>query len=161
MKQGWVRVLLWLVVLATAVMIFCFSDQDGVTSGETSGWLVERVIRVVEPDYGTLPEAEQLRVFDAWQLVIRKGAHFSEYALLGCLLRLLCACYPLRRRGVTAWLSSAAYAVTDECHQLLSTGRSPMALDVLIDSAGALVGVLAAWALLRWRSAKHRAGKTA
>lgn len=161
MKQTWIRVALWMAVLATAVMIFCFSSQDGDASWETSGRLVERVVRVVRPDYDALPEAERAQVYEAWQTVIRKCAHFGEYALLGCLTRLLCACYPLRRGGAAAWLSSAAYAVTDECHQLLTAGRAPMAQDVLLDSAGALAGVLVAWLALRWRANRRQTKRQA
>ena len=161
MKQTWIRVALWLAVLATAVMIFCFSSQDGDTSWETSGQLVERAVRVVRPDYDALPEAERTQVYEVWQMVIRKCAHFGEYALLGCLIRLLCACYPLRRGGAVAWLSSAAYAVTDECHQLLTAGRAPMAQDVLLDSAGALTGVLVAWMALRWHAKRRQTGRLA
>ena len=46
------------------------------------------------------------------------------------------------------------YAVTDEMHQLLIEGRSGQWTDVLIDSAGALTGVLII-ALVLWMVRKR------
>ena len=41
------------------------------------------------------------------------------------------------------WGIATAYAVTDEFHQLFVPGRSGQMTDVMIDSGGALVGLLA------------------
>ncbi|HJA34824.1 MAG TPA: VanZ family protein [Candidatus Mediterraneibacter merdigallinarum] len=40
------------------------------------------------------------------------------------------------------WLTAALYAATDEVHQLFVPGRSGQISDVILDSAGALAGVL-------------------
>ena len=76
-----------------------------------------------------------------WDLVLRKLAHVSEYAILGFLLA-----RALRRPGVAVALA-AGYAVTDEVHQTFVEGRHGAPRDVAIDASGALVGVLV-W--LRW-----------
>jgi VanZ family protein len=76
-----------------------------------------------------------------WDLVLRKLAHLSEYALLGFLLA-----RAVRRPAVAVALA-AGYAATDEVHQTFVEGRHGAPLDVAIDTVGALVGVLA-W--LRW-----------
>ena len=52
------------------------------------------------------------------------------------------------------WGFSTLYAVTDEMHQLLIEGRSGQWTDVLIDSAGALTGVLII-ALVLWMVRKR------
>ena len=46
------------------------------------------------------------------------------------------------RRGGTAFFATAVYAATDEIHQLFVAGRAGRFSDVVIDSAGALLGVL-------------------
>ena len=85
------------------------------------------------------------------QLVVRKCAHFSAYLILGVLVTAAWRRWPgptrtANRRRVR-WdligpaLVAIAYAGTDEAHQLLVTGRSGQLTDVLIDSAGVLVGV--------------------
>jgi VanZ family protein len=76
-----------------------------------------------------------------WDLVLRKLAHFAEYAILGALLlRAL-------RREPAAVLVGSAYALTDEVHQAFVTGRQGSALDWAIDTAGVILGVLL---LARW-----------
>jgi VanZ family protein len=71
-----------------------------------------------------------------WDLVLRKIAHMAEYAILAVLfVRAL-------GHGAAAVAGAVAYAVTDEIHQSFVAGRAGRAVDVLIDAAGALVGVL-------------------
>ena len=43
-----------------------------------------------------------------------------------------------------AWGISTAYAATDEFHQIFVPGRAGMLTDVMIDSSGALAGILLA-----------------
>ncbi|HET6682432.1 MAG TPA: VanZ family protein [Gaiella sp.] len=76
-----------------------------------------------------------------WDLVLRKLAHVSEYAVLGLLLA------RATRRPAVAVALAAGYAVTDEIHQTFVSGRHGASLDVAIDTVGALVGALV-W--LRW-----------
>jgi len=71
-----------------------------------------------------------------WDTILRKGAHATEYAILGILL--------LRAVGreVPAFLIGVAYAITDEVHQRFVQGRHASPIDVAIDSAGILLGIL-------------------
>ncbi len=72
----------------------------------------------------------------SWDLVLRKIAHFCEYAILGALfLRAL-------GREVPATAAGIAYAATDELHQHFVAGRHAAVRDVAIDAAGVLAGVL-------------------
>jgi VanZ family protein len=71
-----------------------------------------------------------------WDTILRKGAHAFEYAILGILLlRALAAPVP-------AIAAAIAYAISDEIHQAFVPGRHASALDVVIDSAGVVVGVV-------------------
>ena len=70
-----------------------------------------------------------------WDLLLRKLAHMAEYAVLGFLLfRAIGQAAPAIALGV-------AYAVTDEIHQTFVDGRHGVWYDVVVDSAGVLVGV--------------------
>jgi VanZ family protein len=71
-----------------------------------------------------------------WDLVLRKLAHFAEYAVLGGLLQRAVGREPL------AILLGSAYAVTDELHQSFVTGRQGAPLDWLVDTLGVAAGVL-------------------
>ena len=72
-----------------------------------------------------------------WDLVLRKAAHMTEYAILAVLLR--------RATGSTAWAFglAVAYAATDELHQTFVPGRHGTPVDVGIDAIGALIGLAA------------------
>lgn len=60
------------------------------------------------------------------------------------------------RRGITAFFAAAVYAATDEIHQLFVAGRSGRFSDVLIDSSGALLGVLIFALIVRIVKRIHR-----
>ena len=87
------------------------------------------------------------------QFVVRKGAHMSEYALLGVLLLYALAAGrgDARKWISSAWILAVAYAAADEFHQLFVAGRNGSVVDVGIDAAGAALGLLAAGQFLRLR----------
>ena len=70
----------------------------------------------------------------------------TEYALLSMLIYLACASlknsFFYRSKAWIALAVSVVYATTDEIHQLFVPGRSGEVRDVLIDSLGALIGIL-------------------
>jgi VanZ family protein len=74
--------------------------------------------------------------------VVRKSAHFIEYAILGALLfRAFRADSPLRWRfrwAVYAFLCTASWALLDELHQTLTRTRGGSIWDSLLDSSGGL-----------------------
>jgi VanZ family protein len=71
-----------------------------------------------------------------WDFVLRKGAHVTEYAILGALLlRAL-------HSEVPAFLAGLAFAASDEFHQHFVPGRHGAVYDVAIDACGILLGIL-------------------
>jgi VanZ family protein len=99
------RVALWLPVIGWAAAIFALSSIPSLDSG-----------------LGT------------WDLVLRKAAHVTEYAILGVLL--------LRavETPAVALALGVAYAVTDEVHQHFVDGRNGSPVDVALDAVGVIVG---------------------
>lgn len=78
------------------------------------------------------------------EFFIRKGAHFFIYFLLGTLWAKGLAVH-VKHKGLaylTALLITTCYAATDEFHQGLVVGRTSLIQDVLLDSAGGLLGVI-------------------
>ncbi|HEX5911065.1 MAG TPA: VanZ family protein [Thermoleophilaceae bacterium] len=81
-----------------------------------------------------------------WDVALRKGIHFGEYAVLCALwFRALRSRWTRDRALAAAVGICVLYAVTDEFHQSFVDGRIGTPRDVLIDT----VGVLVAAALLR------------
>ena len=85
-----------------------------------------------------------------WDLYLRKGAHMTEYGLLGLLWwRALGTRSPLPGAGI-----ALAYAMTDEFHQTFVAGRHGTPVDVLIDAVGIALGIAiyrAKASRVRWR----------
>src|SRR2546423_8893528 len=79
-----------------------------------------------------------------WDTVLRKGAHVTEYAVLGALL------YRALGREVPALAAGIAYAATDELHQHFVRGRHGSPVDVGIDAVGVALGMIV-WLRLRPR----------
>ena len=81
---------------------------------------------------------------DPWvDLILKKGAHFTVYAVLAVLFR---RALP-EGRGIWAlsWVLAVLYAASDEWHQSFVPGRHPQLTDVLIDACGAATGLLILW----------------
>jgi VanZ family protein len=140
----WLPLLLWMAVIFTAS-----ADANSVAHTST---LLEPLLRWLMPDIST-GAVESVRWF------IRKGAHVTEYAVLAWLwwraLRGGRAAQPWSwRTAGLALLFSAFYAATDEFHQLFVSGRSGTVWDVLIDTAGAALGLAAVRAITRWHHAR-------
>lgn len=148
LQRRWIRVLLWGLLIATAVMIFVFSAQEGELSSRLSDWVTDMIIRIVDADYAPATGAEEAGVVDFVRRLVRKAAHFAEFALLGFLLRMQAGAYGLRRPTRWCWLAGALYACTDEIHQLFIADRAGMWQDVLLDACGVLAGITFAYAVL-------------
>ena len=141
-------VIAWLAVFMWMGVIFYFSHQPGDVSGETSGRIVEMIsgaVTTVLP-FVDIPE-------EGLHFVIRKGAHFSVYAVLGLLSfnAFLQSGVKGKKALFFAWLLATAYAGVDEYHQTFIPGRSGEVTDVMIDSAGAITGILGALLVRRRR----------
>lgn len=140
----------FLFVLVTLAFIFRNSLQNGEQSNAWSSRIAALLQQIFDPG-GRLTEVE-------FHKLIRKLAHFSEFCLLGCSLCWLIGELPdaLRRLSVCNPLFlTLACAVTDEFIQSF-TGRTSSVRDVLIDFAGALLGIGFAHALRRfWRRTKR------
>ncbi len=155
------RICLWCLVIALAGMIFFFSAMKGPESMKLSHGFTEGFMRLCHPDFDTLPAEKQEQIYSLFVFIVRKTAHFAEFAALGMSLLLLLRDYRLRRAGLWAWLIGTLYAGTDELHQSLNGTRTPSLRDVGIDSAGVLFGAamiaLFAYLWTRRRSNKETA----
>ena len=147
----WVRVLTTALTVTVMMLIFRFSMEDAEQSDQRSGFVSQAVIRMVYPDYDRKTPEEQQVCYDNIQHLVRKTAHFLEYAVLGLLIRLCIESWFGSRKGMmgAAWAAGTVYAGTDELHQLLIDGRSGQWSDVLLDSSGVITGVLVACVILR------------
>ena len=100
-------------------------------------------------------------VLEVANLIVRKSAHFVEYAVLSMLtFRALLTTWPERRRRQLLLVTVAvavAWASLDELHQYVATvTRMGTPKDVLLDTVGAVTGAVVAATYL-YRHSRRRA----
>ncbi len=132
------------IAITILIMLFIFlqSALPADLSQLESGFIVSRLAGWLQMDEGQL----------SW--IVRKGAHFTEYLILGVSLFLTVRDLRKRVSFWIPWAAGAAYAVTDELHQAFVPGRSCELRDMLIDACGVLLGVALMYGIKRRASAR-------
>lgn len=140
------RLILVVSIVCWMMVIFGFSSADGETSQSTSDIITEIIVENIYEDYSGMSMEKQQEIWDNISFVVRKTGHFGEYAILAILVTILLLTYKSFRKNkkllAIAVIVCIVYAVTDELHQGFVEGRSPKAMDVCIDSVGALCGTI-------------------
>lgn len=156
------RIVFLVLMLGWMAGIFVFSSRTGGESTGDSYFVGQIVGEIFVPGFDSWSEEQQTAFAETIDHPVRKTAHAAEYAVLALLAagvyipgkrqnRKIFEAAAERgsgkRSGVRTgiflpWLTAALYAATDEAHQLFVPGRSGQISDVILDSAGALAGVL-------------------
>jgi VanZ family protein len=139
----------WLPVLVWMTLIFSASSDTGSFA---------RSSRIVAPLLHWLfPHLSEDTVYLV-VLIVRKGAHLTEYAVLALLLWRALRQSAKKEARRWSWptfrlvlLLAALYAASDEFHQQFVASRDSAVHDVLIDTMGSAAGLLALWLFGRWR----------
>lgn len=156
----------WLPAILVMLIIFLFSAQPysqqdlrpELERSFVSDSLADRLDGISFSYAGKEISVDALGGAGFIEFFIRKAAHFSVFALLGLLLVYAWNANKPFRNFFPAVLISFLYACSDEFHQGLTPGRTPLVQDVFIDTAGAICGSLLMVLLLKW-SKKHRETK--
>lgn len=126
-------------VIIWMTIIFLFSNQKADDSSKLSDGIIVKVANVfVDRDLST---NEREAILEKYTTIVRKTAHFAIYLVLGILvINFLCE-YNIKHIILVSIIVCLLYSITDEVHQLFIEGRSGEVRNVLIDSAGFLVGI--------------------
>ena len=126
----------WVAVLVCMVIIFCLSAQTADDSAELSGSFILTLLEW----FGLELEQE----------IIRTIAHCLEFMGVSFLIfNATYATWATKLTPVIAFVGTVFYAITDEIHQIFVPGRAFQLTDILVDSTGALIGVIATLILLK------------
>lgn len=131
------------------VVWLCVVWGHSIMSGDASSAESFGVVSLLRP----LFEAFGVSDVETMSFVVRKTAHFSEFAILVALgLRMAVEWLGLGRRAVAVALAICVVApMVDETIQLFTPGRAGMFRDVLIDMSGGLFGMLCMMAWIKRR----------
>ena len=191
------RLFLTVLTLLWMLLIFHMSSAVKDESNAQSGMICGLLCEIFVEGYEDMPAAQQLQMQERFSFPVRKGAHLTEYMILGILLTMTAASYreedigffwtthtaanrssetgpyrssetaPDRKfdanpygsfetlpgmiscKGLIPLLIGFLYAVSDEIHQHFVPGRAMQARDVLIDTAGVLLGIWIARGIIR------------
>ena len=134
-------IILWVITFLWMGIIFSFSATTGDDSSSKSKRFTYEIINIIKKNE---KESQIHKQVEKANPKIRKIAHAFEYAVLYILV-LLSLKETLKNTNKTyliALILCVLYASTDEVHQLFVNGRSGELRDVVIDTAGAVIGLL-------------------
>lgn len=145
MKTTTKRIIFGILIIINCATIFYFSNQVADNSSQQSSRIVKLVSDIV-PSIKKMKEPEKTTFKEeVLTPIIRKTAHLSIYAMLGIwTINFINTFEKLKisKKVIISLLFCMLYAITDEFHQTLVPGRSGEIRDVLIDSLGALTGMM-------------------
>ncbi len=144
-KKSFVKFYIYLfITLLIMGIIFFFSSQPSGESEASSDLLVD----FLEKLFGRSFSAD---VYEIIVFLVRKGAHFSEYLLLGLFFSLMIKERRtfLGKELVLSTIVCSLYALSDEIHQQFVSGRSGELRDVCIDASGVFLGCFLVWIFSR------------
>ena len=148
-RKNTILTVIWgLITLGILCFIFSNSLKNGEESAEQSSWFVDVFRAIFDPQHN-LEDGVAITI-------VRKLAHFTEFAALGFSLSALL--FVIDRPSVKNAVILPVFccllaATTDEFIQSF-TGRTSTARDVFIDFAGAVVGILLVKLFVKIRSRK-------
>ncbi|MEK4251401.1 VanZ family protein [Paenibacillus sp. FSL W7-1287] len=146
-KPKILRLMLVVITLLVIVGIFLLSNQPASKSGELSMTVATYSFPYVEK------WTSQDISLAQWNHSLRKFAHFSLYFFLASIIMVLSRVHgwSWRRSLFVSLFISMSYAIIDETHQWFIDGRGASVRDVAIDSAGAMLGIVAVYLVgRRW-----------
>ena len=126
----------WVLVVICMGIVFFLSAQNGEESSDLSGSFVMALLNGlgIVIDEG----------------VLRSIAHCLEFMGLSVLLfNAVYVTWALKVTPIVAFLGTVLYAITDEIHQIFVPERAFQISDILVDSTGALIGVIASFIILK------------
>ncbi|MCC8016889.1 MAG: VanZ family protein [Clostridiales bacterium] len=119
----------WALTAACMCVIFYFSSRTAAESSAQSGTFVNLFKNLFGENGIT-------------DFIVRKSAHFLEFAGLGFLFSLALYTQFSQTKTFKAVFFSSLYAITDEFHQLFVDGRACRIADWAVDTAGAAAGAV-------------------
>lgn len=132
----------WAMVVVYSAALFVFSGTGAAASRGLSQGIIRAASKKVE-----MPRFIRW-IFEVsglnYNAVLRKAAHVGVFLVLALLVYTACALCRMRLkyRIILTLLICFAYASLDELRQIILPGRTALAWDVLLDMAGAGIGIL-------------------
>ncbi|MCR5601451.1 MAG: VanZ family protein [Ruminococcus sp.] len=142
-KISALQLIFLVLTIAVMVAIFVLSAENAEESSKTSGSMTKVAVKIIDKDYSKRSLYRQHEIWNTASFIVRKLAHFTIYTALG-----FCASMTAGKRKLISLKSLCVvvfgflYALSDELHQTMSEGRSCEFRDMMIDTGGAVLGMI-------------------
>lgn len=141
-------------VLAWMLVIFVLSSQPAQSSNKSSRNLAGIAVKAAALLPGmadNVKDSDMRGNIDRLNDLLREAAHAAVYFILAVLVMFAAEKGGLKRKRalLPAFAICAAYSVSDEIHQLYVPGRTFQGGDLLMDSAGIVLGLAVYTQLIR------------
>ena len=141
------RVILIVLVGVWMIFIFSFSADTNMNQSLLSEAFLNKVTRLIEVVTGgniTISISDGNLIFI--EQCLRKIAHMFIYYLMATTIMLFLLTFKIRFYwcALHTFIFCFLYACSDEFHQIYVPGRGPSFRDVIIDTFGASLGIMAA-----------------
>ncbi|PZX03968.1 VanZ like protein [Psychrobacillus insolitus] len=138
-------------IIPLLILIFIVFISSGQSAEQQSletlltKWLpnkpLESFLAIFEiPYWGILVSIEERGYYPFVEFLIRKGTHFVYFGIIA--LAVYAALPKFTFRTLAAGVLTIVFAIVDEYHQSLTSGRTATAQDVMLDTAGAITALL-------------------
>ncbi len=123
---------------ALILLIFIWGNSciGATNSGAASGTITKAILKIINSFFGINVS------FNTLHILIRKLAHFTEYAVYGLLLK-----GAAQTNAITTMFIGLLTAVADECIQYFTPGRAASVRDIIVDFTGFVCGMIVFWIL--------------
>ncbi|MBE6741545.1 MAG: VanZ family protein [Ruminococcaceae bacterium] len=134
-KSKKASIVFWILTAAVMGLVFYFSSRPADESAMQSNFVLDLLTKL----FGDVELSDY---------IVRKGAHFSEFALLCFLFNWSFYFTCGKTKRILSLCLTSAYAASDEFHQMFVEGRACEIKDWAIDTSGAAAGLFAFIVLL-------------
>lgn len=136
------KIIYTLLLIVWLIVIFIFSNQNGIISGTNSGGIVYSTLNMTYNIFNISKD----NIYDVLLIIhnpIREFAHVFEYFVLSFLIFKTIESYNIKENKyiITILLIFVASSL-DEIHQLFVIGRSFEYYDILIDTLGGILMII-------------------
>lgn len=130
------KIVKWLLVAIFMLFIFYMSSREGDKSTGDSSAVINFIKLYLGIDLDMISNGNA-------SFIVRKTAHATEYMILFLLIYMAVKEYEnFERKILLSLIITICYAISDEIHQYFVPGRDMRIFDVMVDSTGALIGVI-------------------
>ena len=121
-----IRIIFFVLMIASCVAIFYFSSQNGEKSQAVSAEVIRDIIDVY-PETKDESERVKRQLTEELQFTVRKSAHFCIYMVLGFTLMTVLSTFSFsnKKKIFIVIFLGMVYAVSDEIHQIFSVRKDP------------------------------------